>query len=125
MNCPSHSAYPYSPGTKKGSPETAFEAGAIAKQSAVTIRERVLEFVIQQEERGATCDEVALGLGLDFIHYSRPRLSELLAQSQIVNSGRRRRGLSFHSQTVWVHVRFAPSGNRLEQLSFMDLLGAA
>lgn len=100
--------YPFRPGTKAGSPETAFAAARFV--DAWNRQQEALMFLSCCGTDGATCDEVAAGCGWDERYSSRPRLSELRKLGAIAASGRCRRGVSGRWQTVWVLVAFAPHG---------------
>lgn len=49
---------------------------------------------------GLTADEVGLMLQLE-PHIVRPRISELVKRGDLVDTGRRRPGISGHDMTVW------------------------
>ena len=102
------SDYPYTATARLGSPDTAF-AAADSMLGIATIREvSALELVRLRAALGAPADEVADGLGWVERYSARPRLSMLRARGAIVDSGKRRKGVSGRMQAVWVVPQFAP-----------------
>lgn len=100
--------YPHDfPGVKLGSPTTAYDAAASVAEAAATRSKLALTFVADQRVDGATADEVAQANEWER-YSSRPRLAELHARGAIVDSGRRRQGVSGRSQVVWVLPEYGP-----------------
>lgn len=100
--------YPHDfPGVKPGSPDTAYAAAESVSDAAATRSRLALAFVGDQKANGATADEVAGAYEWER-YSSRPRLAELHARGAIVDSGRRRQGVSGRSQVVWVLPEFGP-----------------
>ncbi len=65
------------------------------------LQRRVLRFVDEQGESGATCDEVEEALGIGHRTAS-PRVRELFKKKYIRDSGNARRTRKGRSATVWV-----------------------
>lgn len=103
--------YPNKPTARGGSPETAFEA---AESVVVAARSREMKagcLIGENAATGCTADEVADALGWE--RYSaRPRLSTMRARGEIVDSGKRRRGVSGRQQAVWVLPEYGPPATR-------------
>lgn len=98
--------YPDTPGTRPGSPKTAYEAAESVKDAARSRSILALDFIRSRSRTGATSDEIAAQY--DWERYSsRPRVAELRAQGKIVDSGRRREGASGRRQAVWIAKEFA------------------
>ena len=99
--------YPHETTARDGSPETAFEAAKSVTEAAKTREKKALRLIEAKAETGCTADEVACAL--DWERYSsRPRLSTMKARGEIVDSGRRREGVSGRKQVVWVLPKHAP-----------------
>jgi hypothetical protein len=80
--------------------ETSREAAVSMVRPATRLRLEVLKFIENEGERGATADEVQLGLGLTHQTGS-ARVSELAHGGQIVDSGLRRATRSGRSAVVY------------------------
>lgn len=77
-------------------------AGAI-RESAPTLRGRVLAFIASRGRRGATNDEIVTGLGM-LLQSCCARCNELWAAGQIRDSGETRLSKSNRPAKVWVAV---------------------
>lgn len=88
--------YPERPGSKAR--DTARQAAEKVESKAATVRAKV-RLLFEQGEQ-LTADECALRLG-ESILTVRPRLSELAALGEIVDSSQRRDNDSGHSAIVW------------------------
>lgn len=99
--------YPQGPTARPGSPETAFEAADSVADAAKTREAKALRLIEEIGEYGCTADEVAGAL--DWERYSsRPRLSTMKARGEIIDSGRRRKGVSGRNQVAWVLPEYGP-----------------
>lgn len=93
--------YPHIPAARPGSPETAFEAAESIADAAKSREAKAFALFRSVYPAGRTADEVADHF--EWERYSaRPRLSQLKARGQIVDSGERRQGASGRRQVVWV-----------------------
>jgi len=99
------SEYPYVAYARAGSPDTAFAAADSVAGIATDREAKALAWIREQAENGSTADETAEALGWER-YSSRPRLSMLHARGAIVDSGKRRRGVSGRMQAVWVLPQF-------------------
>lgn len=109
--------YPNAPGFRAGAPETSREAAASVATAAANRSKLALCFVRERGPVGATSDEVASHY--DWVLYSsRPRLAELRKRGAIVDSGRRREGISGRKQVVWVLPEYGPAAPTDPQASF-------
>lgn len=88
--------YPCTPGYKAR--DTAKAAAEVMRPKAHKWRERVLHAITDTE--GLTCDEIALMLGASVLTV-RPRVTELARMEKLVDSGRRRPGISGARMIVW------------------------
>lgn len=99
--------YPISPTALGGSPETAFDAAESVVEVAKSRERKARRLISGKAAIGCTADEVADALGWE--RYSaRPRLSTMKARGEIVDSGKRRRGVSGRQQAVWVLPEYGP-----------------
>lgn len=90
--------YPASPGYKTGG--TSRAAAEAVKPRALTLRERVLDLL---KAAPLTADQCAAKLGKSVLSI-RPRLSELVAQEKIYDTGKTSRNDSGVAATVWKAV---------------------
>lgn len=100
--------YPQSPAARLGSPETAFDAAASVTDAAKSREAKALILIGANGRSGCIADEVADTLGWER-YSSRPRLSQLKARGEIVDSGVRRKGESGRNQAVWVVPEYGPA----------------
>jgi hypothetical protein len=98
--------YPDTPGFYAGAPETSRHAAASVTDAAKNREALALRLITAMGGYGATADEVADRLGWDERYSSRPRLSTLHADGKIIDSGKRRRGVSGRMQAVWILPQF-------------------
>jgi hypothetical protein len=98
--------YPLKPGHYAGAPETSQEAAEHVADAAMVREAAALALITALAGYGATADETADRLGWEERYSSRPRLSTLHAKGKIVDSGKRRRGVSGRMQAVWVLPRY-------------------
>lgn len=98
--------YPNVPFARTGSPETAFEAAAAVAEAAANRERLAAAWIRSRAAYGGTADETAEALEWDR-YSSRPRLSMLRSRGEIVDSGKRRKGVSGKSQAVWVAPEYA------------------
>lgn len=96
------------PGFRPGSPDTSREAAEHMSDAAATREKAALTFIAAQGPHGATADETAEAHEWER-YSSRPRLATLHARGSIVDSGRRRKGVSGRNQAVWVLPIYAPA----------------
>lgn len=100
------SDFPDGPGYYVGAPETSREAAESIADAAMVREAAALALITALAGYGATADETAARLGWEERYSSRPRLSTLHAKGKIVDSGKRRRGVSGRWQAVWVLPRY-------------------
>lgn len=98
--------YPDMPGYYAGAPETSQEAAEFVADAAMVREAAALALITSLAGYGATADEVADRLGWEERYSSRPRLSMLHARGAIVDSGKRRKGVSGRMMAVWVLPRY-------------------
>lgn len=88
-----------------GNPESEAANQSIADVKEI-VRRQVEEFVDTRGDDGATADEAAIIFGSSHNHVA-PRMTELLADGRLIDSGRRRPTRSGRSARVLVTPRFA------------------
>lgn len=71
------------------------------RPNAETLRAKVLEYIEQRGQRGATDQEMQIGLHMQG-NTQRPRRKELEEAGLIVDSGLTRKTTSGRSATVWI-----------------------
>lgn len=98
--------YPDNPGFYPHAPETSREAAEHVADAAMARELAALHWLRSRAAYGGTADEVADGLGWEERYSARPRLSMLRARGQILDSGKRRKGISGRMQAVWVLPQF-------------------
>lgn len=98
---------PLFPPSRKGAPSTSAEAARAVAPCAATLRARVLSYIEDQGERGATDQEIQNALGLES-NTQGPRRWELAKMGLVVASGRKRPTRSGCNAMVWVARRFGP-----------------
>jgi len=81
--------------------DTSREAHEHVKPRKVTLRERVLRYVVGCGEHGATDEEMQTALGMD-PNTQRPRRRELVQAGYIVDSGKRRETRTGRNAIVWI-----------------------
>lgn len=81
--------------------ETSRAAAESVRESAQSVRRRVLELIRQRG--GLTADEVAVLLGT-MHNTTSPRVTELVLTGQLVDSGHRRRTRTGRQAVVWIEV---------------------
>src|SRR5579862_7683128 len=91
---------PSPPPARNWTPTSRAAAHAI-REAAPTLRTRVLEFIADCGEHGATNDEIAAGLGM-LLQSVCARANELWEQHAIADSGRTRLSRSGRPAKVWV-----------------------
>lgn len=91
-------SYPEAPGFKDR--DTSRAAADSMKDAAPLLRGRCLE-AIRRSPAGLTADEVATQIG-ETILSVRPRVTELLRDGKVRDSGQRRKNDSGRSAKVWV-----------------------
>lgn len=91
--------YPHAPGARDR--DTSRAAGASIAPTAATLRTKVLDLF--ERSNGLTADEAAGRLGLSILTV-RPRVTELVKDSRLRDSGMRRKNGSGRSAIVWVPV---------------------
>lgn len=89
--------YPEAPGYKTLRPETSAQSAEIIQAISKTLKDRCLSTL-----KGAymTADEVAETLGKSVLSI-RPRIAELHATGDVVDTGMRRENNSGHKAVVW------------------------
>lgn len=92
---PLNGPYPSQPGWKRT--RTSKAAAETVKPYAKTLRDQVLELL---RDASLTADECAAALGKSVLSI-RPRLSELVAQSKIYDTGRTGKNASGIMATIW------------------------
>lgn len=112
-------SYPFAPGHRPGASRTSRDASASVARAAKDRSALALAYITEQGFSGATADEVAAAHEWER-YSSRPRLAELHKRKAIIDSGRRREGVSGRSQAVWVVPQFGPHPNSAQG----DLWGA-
>ena len=114
MTATAKSLYPQAPGFYAHAPETSRRAAAFAKESAASIRERVLA-VFSVEHSGLTSQELSDKLWKGqagtaahekFRRSVQSRISELSAQGKLADSGLRRNNESGVPAVVWRAASF-------------------
>jgi len=90
--------YPESPGFKE--PTTSRDAARSMESTAATLRVEVLAAIAAAGEHGSTADEAAKAIGQTVLAV-RPRVTELLAEGLIVDTGRTRKNESRRNAKVW------------------------
>jgi len=96
------------PAVRNTDPETSHEAWDGAKEGAATLRLRIVAYLLDQKERGATISEIADALGYKGARDSvSPRMKEL-SELGLVYRGPSKRvpGPGLRLQSVWVHDSF-------------------
>ena len=93
--------------------ETSYEAAKLIRKKAPTLRERVMEYIVNQGMRGATDYEIHVGTGIRYSTVN-PRRNELEKAGRIIKTGNRRRTQGNAKAAVYV-------ASALERQ--MDLLG--
>jgi len=96
------------PAVRTTDPETSHEAWDGAKEGAATLRLRIVAYLLDQKERGATISEIADALGYKGARDSvSPRMKEL-SELGLVYRGPSKRvpGPGLRLQSVWVHDSF-------------------
>jgi hypothetical protein len=91
--------YPTHPGTKDGSPQTAYEAAKLVVDIAKTNRNKVLE-ALRGEVFGLSSEGIASKLGLSR-YVVRPRISELVATGEVIETPFRERNGEGRSVVIW------------------------
>lgn len=82
---------------------SAAAAGSIARELAITLRERVYQYIRSRGPLGATDDEIQVALQMEG-STERPRRVELHNAGRIINSGNKRETRSGRRAVVWVIV---------------------
>ena len=93
--------YPSMPGFYAGAPETSQEAAESVADAAKNREILALRLITAMGGYGATVDEVAAVYEWER-YSSRPRVATLHADGKVIDSGKRRRGVSGRQQAVWV-----------------------
>lgn len=99
--------YPSMPGFYAGAPETSQNAAETIANAAKNREIKALRLITAMAGYGATVDEVAAFFEWER-YSSRPRVATLHADGKVMDSGKRRSGVSGRQQAVWVlpqHVR--------------------
>ncbi|MDP1583936.1 MAG: winged helix-turn-helix domain-containing protein [Bradyrhizobium sp.] len=92
-------AYPDSPGTKAGSPETAFKAADRIAGIASSHRDMILA-ALQAEPSGLCSEEIGKRVGLT--QYAvRPRISELYRDGKVKRTEDRTKNAGGNSVMIW------------------------
>ena len=117
------SQYPNAPGSWAKAPNTSKLAGESVADAAKNRSHLALGFIRSQAASGATADEVADAHEWER-YSSRPRLAELHKRGVIVDSGRRRQGVSGRNQVVWVLASYGPDAEREPQGDLLAWLAA-
>lgn len=93
--------------------DTSKQAAESVRKDAARLRSLVLDFITQQAERGATCDEVEVALGLSHQTIS-PRVWELAGSNRkanlpklITKTERRRATRTGRTAAVYVESSYA------------------
>lgn len=94
-------AYGGLPGYKE--PTTSKAAAIAIKPKAAALQEYVLAAIVRSPA-GLTADEAASAIG-ESILSTRPRLSELRADTKLVPTGERRRNASGQMAKVWIDTK--------------------
>lgn len=93
--------FPNVPTARSGSPDTAFDAAESMVDAAANRERKARAWIASRTTYGSTADETAEALKWER-YSSRPRLSMLRSRGEIVDSGRRRKGVSGRAQAVWI-----------------------
>lgn len=80
--------------------EPSREAAQSMVRPATRLRAEVLQFIRNEGTRGATDEEIVLGLGIN-PSTARPRRIELVEQGLVADTGQFRPGRSGRAMTVW------------------------
>lgn len=86
-------------------PETSRDAAESVEGAAKFREEQAFDWIDSRAYHGGTADEVAEALKWEK-YSSRPRLSTLKKLGKIVDSGKRRKGVSGRMMAVWVLPQF-------------------
>jgi len=81
--------------------DTSFNAAASVEELTGRLRRQVYSAIDKYGDRGLTCDEVEVALGLRHQTAS-ARINELSNRAFIIDSGRRRKTRSGRDAVVWV-----------------------
>lgn len=111
------------PGYYRHAPDTSKLAAESVADAAMSRSRLALALIVERAAHGATADEVADALEWER-YSSRPRLAELHKRGVIVDSGRRRIGVSGRAQAVWVIPSFGPDAPGEAQGDLLDWLAA-
>ncbi|WP_027523241.1 hypothetical protein [Bradyrhizobium sp. Ec3.3] len=95
--------YPSNPGTKDGSPQTAYEAAKLVVDIAKTNRDKVLQ-ALRGEIFGLSAEGIAGKLGLSR-YVVRPRLSELVATGDVIETPFREKNGEGRTVVIWRAAR--------------------
>ena len=105
---PDPTRLPPTPPARHNAPAGTSEvAAALIDGSAKDLRARVLAFIIERGQHGATDDEGEAALGIKPQTYT-PRRGELAKLGLVADSGERRPTASGRPAAVWVPARLAP-----------------
>ncbi|WP_198355695.1 hypothetical protein [Sphingomonas sp. MA1305] len=102
-----HHDYPDHPGARRDGPSA--DAAVSMVEAARVQRAKCYAAIFEAAESGRSGDQVAQRVGMENWKV-RPRLSELLRDGAIVDSGRRVFNASGRKATVWVAATFAEEG---------------
>lgn len=91
--------FPYQPASR-----TSQAAATRIRPTAATLRQQVYEFILACGERGATDEQIAIGLDLN-PSSARPRRIELVEAGEVCDSGLTRNTRSGRSAAVWRATR--------------------
>lgn len=109
------SDYPDGPGFYADAPETSREAAESLGYAADNREAAALAVIASKFGYGATADEVAAAC--EWEKYSaRPRISTLHANGKVVDSGKRRPGVSGRRQAVWVLPQFVTTSEEVSHV---------
>lgn len=91
--------YPDHPGTKAGSPETAYKAAERVEGVARTYRDMILA-ALQAEPAGLCSDEIGKRIGIS--QYAvRPRVSELYRAGKVARTEERTKNAEGNTVMIW------------------------
>lgn len=99
------SDYPSMPGFYPGATDTSRQAAESVADAARNREILALRLITAMGGYGATVDEVAAVYEWER-YSSRPRVATLHADGKVMDSGKRRRGVSGRQQAVWVLPRY-------------------
>jgi hypothetical protein len=101
--------YPDTPGLKAAGPSS--DAAQKVTPHAVTVRERVLQFLRSVHPASFTSDQIAVRLGISFLSV-KPRVSELRLQGEIEPDDTCCKNVSGMLARCWRAAKLSEGGSR-------------